>query len=160
MTGSKEACFSRGKDDWETPPEVFEPLNKVFHFTLDVASSHENAKCELYFTETGLHKTHQFGTRTFNSDDGLSGDWEGHTCWMNPPYSNWQKWVAKASVEAAKGATVVALLPARTDTKAFHEYIWKKPSVEIRFVKGRIKFVGAEQGAPFPSMVVIFHGQT
>ena len=76
---------------------------------------------------------------------------------MNPPYSQWQKWVAKAAEEAAKGATVVALLPARTDTKAFHAFIWQQPNVEIRFIRGRITFVGAPDPAPFPSMIVVFN---
>jgi phage N-6-adenine-methyltransferase len=131
----------RGKDDWETPDEVFWPLNEEFGFTLDVCADVHNHKCDSYFTER---------------KNGLKQPWAPNVCWMNPPYSEWQKWVEKAYVESCAGAIVVALLPARTDTRAFHEWIWNECNVEIRFVRGRVKFVGAEHGAPFPSMIVIF----
>jgi site-specific DNA-methyltransferase (adenine-specific) len=138
----------RGKDDWETPPEVFGPLNEEFGFTIDVAADEFNTKVP----------GHYFGTGNLASPDGLLADWSGHVCWCNPPYSQWQKWVEKAAEEYRRGATIVMLLPARTDTVAFHEYIWNHSNVEIRFVRGRIKFVGAEHGAPFPSMIVVFRG--
>lgn len=138
-----------GKDDWETPESLFRPLDEEFGFTLDVCASRESKKCDL-FCGPGAPFTSD------TSEDGLAITWAPHTCWMNPPYSQWQKWVAKAREEAAKGATVVALLPARTDTKAFHELIYNKESVEIRFIKGRVKFVGGAHSAPFPSMLCIF----
>ena len=127
---------SRGSD-WATPQDLFDELDKEFHFTLDVCASDWNAKCKKYFTE---------------KDDGLKQDWTG-VCWMNPPYGREiGKWIKKAS--EIQGGVVVALLPARTDTKWFHDYIYKK--AEIRFIKGRVKF-GGKGPAPFPSMIVIFN---
>lgn len=147
----------RGRDDWETPKEIFDALDLEFCFDLDAAADHYNAKCDFYFTENGSYMKSSDGPCRISRDNGLGRDWHPHkTVWVNPPYSEWQKWVAKASVEAEHGVVVVMLLPARTDTKAFHEYIYNKDNVEVRFVKGRIKFVGAEHGAPFPSMIVVF----
>ena len=137
-----EALLSTGKDDWETPQSFFNELNKEFSFTLDPCATHETAKCTKYYTE---------------EEDGLKQDWEGETVFCNPPYSNRQqtKWVEKCYREAKKlNTVVVALLPARTDTIRFHEYIYGK--AEIRFLKGRLKFVGAPSTAPFPSMIVIW----
>jgi len=134
-----DLMFSSDKSEWETPQWLFDQLDQEFGFTLDVCALPENAKCEAFFTP---------------EDDGLSQDWHG-VCWMNPPYGRevlW--WVRKAYEESCKGATVVCLLPARTDTLWFHDYIYGK--AEIRFLKGRLKFVGAKNSAPFPSMVVIF----
>lgn len=148
----------RGSDNWETPPEVFDPLNKEFGFTLDVCASGENAKCSTFFTEEDDGLGQSWTQPESYSSATLRGRilWPPQICWMNPPYSQWQKWVQKASEESTMGATVVALLPSRTDTKAFHRYIWKKPRVELRFVEGRIKFVDAPSSAPFPSMICIF----
>lgn len=137
-----EALLSTGKDDWETPQSFFNELNKEFNFTLDPCATHETAKCTKYYTA---------------EEDGLKQDWEGETVFCNPPYSNRQqtKWVEKCYMEAKKlNTVVVALLPARTDTIRFHEYIYGK--AEIRFLKGRLKFVGAPSTAPFPSMIVIW----
>lgn len=137
-----EALLSTGKDDWETPQSFFNELDKEFNFTLDPCATHETAKCTKYYTE---------------EEDGLKQDWEGETVFCNPPYSNRQqtKWVEKCYREAKKlNTVVVALLPARTDTIRFHEYIYGK--AEIRFLKGRLKFVGAPSTAPFPSMIVIW----
>lgn len=133
--------FSSKKDDWTTPPDFFQQLNNEFHFTLDAASSEENHLCKNYFTiET----------------DGLSQDWGGHKVFCNPPYGRKiGKWVQKAWEEAKKpNTTIVMLLPARTDTKWFHNYIYQQ--TKIRFIKGRLKFGGAKNSAPFPSMVVIW----
>lgn len=133
--------FSSKKDDWTTPPDFFQQLNNEFHFTLDVASSEENHLCKNYFTiET----------------DGLSQDWGGHRVFCNPPYGRQiGKWVQKAWEEAKKpNTTIVMLLPARTDTKWFHNYIYHQ--AKIRFIKGRLKFGGSQNSAPFPSMVVIW----
>lgn len=129
--------------DWETPQDFFDEIDNEFHFTLDACADETNHKCDKYFSE---------------SDDGLKQNWGGQTVWCNPPYGKEiSKWVQKCSEEAKhKNTTVVMLIPARTDTKYFHEYIYNKPNVEIRFVKGRIHFVGGNGGAPFPSMVVVF----
>lgn len=133
--------YSSKKMDWETPQDFFDKLNAEFNFTLDAAASHENKKCPKYFTK---------------DDDGLSLDWRGETVWLNPPYGReLPKWVEKAYEESRKkNTTVVMLIPSRTDTRYFHDYIYGK--AEIRFVKGRLKFVGAKDAAPFPSMVVIY----
>lgn len=131
--------YSSASDNWETPQDFFDALNDEFHFTLDAAASDGNAKCARYFTKV---------------QDGLAQDWTG-VVWCNPPYGREVKrWVAKAAKSAGKGAVVVMLLPARTDTRWFHDYINGK--AEVRFVKGRLKFGGAKNSAPFPSMVVVF----
>jgi phage N-6-adenine-methyltransferase len=121
---------------WETPQEFFDKVNEQYHFDLDVCASPDNAKCDKYYSE---------------EDDGLSQVWEG-SCWMNPPYGREiEKWVKKASESKT---LVVALLPARTDTKWFHDYILGK--AEITFIKGRLTF--SKYGrAPFPSMLVIWN---
>ena len=136
------SLFSTGKINWETPQELFDQLNTEYRFTLDACASNENAKCARYFS---------------SFDDGLTQDWGGETVWCNPPYSTKQQdaFVRKCFAESKKpGTTVVALLPARTDTKRFHEYIYQH--AEIRFIRGRITFFGAENPAPFPSMIVIW----
>ena len=135
------SLFSSKEDSWETPQKFFNELNSEFGFTLDVAASPENAKCSRYFTK---------------EDDGLSKSWNG-ICWMNPPYGRViGQWVKKAYDSSRCGATVVCLLPARTDQKWFHDYCLQ--SGEVRFVIGRLKFVGGNNPAPFPSVIVIFRG--
>lgn len=140
----RDALFTSNTDEWETPQDFFDELDREFHFTLDVCALPENAKCPRYFTP---------------SDDGLRQPWTGRV-WCNPPYGKTiGQWCRKASEETRKGAElIVMLVHARTDTRWFHEYIYQKPGVEIRFVKGRLKFGGAPYNAPFPSMVVIFRG--
>lgn len=133
--------FSSATDSWETPQPTFDPLNAEFHFDTDVCATKENAKCKRYFTPT---------------DDGLSQRWEG-VCWMNPPYGREiGKWVKKPYESASTGATIVCLLPARTDTAWWHDYCAKG---EIRFIRGRLKFGGHKNSAPFPSCVVVFRSQ-
>ena len=134
-----DVMFSSKTDLWETPQDFFDELDLEFHFDLDVCAIPQNAKCVRYYTP---------------EEDGLSQPWEG-TCWCNPPYG-WEigRWVKKAADSAAWGATVVMLLPARTDTRWFHDYIYGR--TEIRFARGRLKFGGAKNSAPFPSMVVVF----
>lgn len=133
--------YSSKKMDWETPQDFFDRMDGEFHFTLDAAAGHENKKCEKYFTK---------------EDNGLEKDWQGQIVWVNPPYGReLTKWVEKCYEESRKpGTTVVMLIPSRTDTKYFHNFIYGK--AEIRFIKGRLKFVGAKDAAPFPSMVVIY----
>jgi site-specific DNA-methyltransferase (adenine-specific) len=133
--------FSSETDDWATPQDFFDMLNDEFNFTLDPCASHTNHKCDIYFTE---------------KEDGLSKDWAGHTVFCNPPYGRKiGDWIAKCYSESLKDRTkVVMLIPSRTDTKAFHKYIYK--NAEIRFIEGRLKFGGSKNSAPFPSMVVVF----
>jgi site-specific DNA-methyltransferase (adenine-specific) len=129
--------FTSNTDQWATPQDFFDKLNDEFHFDLDVCATPENAKCEKYFTK---------------DDDGLSQQWGG-VVYCNPPYGREiGKWVKKCS--EYEGVSVM-LLPARTDTRWFHDYIYGKS--EIRFIKGRLKFGGSKNSAPFPSMVVIFN---
>lgn len=138
----EHAVFARNSDEWETPDDVFDALDKEFHFTLDPCATDENHKCIRYFTK---------------EKNGLDKDWSGEVVYCNPPYSQIRKWVEKGYREGLKdNTTVVLLIPARTDTIWFHNYILHRS--EIRFISGRIRFVDAEYNAPFPSMVVIFRG--
>ncbi len=130
--------FSSNTNEWATPQQLYDQLDKEFSFTLDVAATKDNAKCSRYFVQ---------------SDDGLMQSWDYEAVFCNPPYGRQiGSWVKKAS--EARGGIVVMLIPARTDTKYFHEYIYGK--AEIRFLKGRLKFGDSKNSAPFPSMVVIF----
>lgn len=133
--------FSSKTDQWATPQDFFDKLNEEFHFTLDSCADEFNHKCDTYFTV---------------EDDGLKQDWKGHVVFCNPPYGAAIKdWVKKCSDESKKDNTIVVMLiPARTDTKYFHEYIYGKS--EVRFIKGRLKFGDSKNAAPFPSMVVVF----
>lgn len=133
--------FSSKSIDWSTPQELFDALDKRFQFTLDVCASDKNAKVKRYFTR---------------ELDGLGQSWGGERCWMNPPYGREiGPWVKKARREGERGALVVGLLPARTDTAWFHEHVYRA-ATEIRFLKGRLKFEGAAASAPFPSMIVVW----
>lgn len=132
--------FSSASNEWATPQAFFDALNAEFHFTLDPAATKENAKTKRFFTE---------------EQNGLVQSWDNEIVFCNPPYGRSLKdWVKKSA--EAKGGTVVLLIPARTDTTYFHQYIYKKRGVEIRFIKGRLKFGEATASAPFPSMLVIF----
>ena len=136
-----DLMFSSKTDLWATPQDFFNELDAEFHFTLDVCALPENAKCEHFFTP---------------EIDGLSQPWKGRV-WCNPPYGREiGQWVRRAHLAAASGGAevVVMLLPARTDTRWFHDYIYKK--AEVRFLRGRLKFGGSKNSAPFPSMVVVF----
>ena len=130
--------FSSATDLWSTPKNFFDKQDKIYNFTLDVCATNENAKCKKFFTK---------------DDDGLSKDWHG-ICWMNPPYGREiKKWMEKAYKESLKGAVVVCLVPARTDTVWWHEYAMKG---NIEFIKGRLKFGDSKNSAPFPSALVVF----
>lgn len=135
------AIYSSERDDWETPDDLFRELDEEFHFALDAAASAENTRCDRFFTK---------------EDNALTQSWEcGGTVWCNPPYGNQLKlWVKKAFEESQRGATIVMLIPSRTDTKWFHNFIYNKS--EIRFIRGRLRFKGTTNNAPFPSMIVIF----
>ena len=130
--------FSSKTPEWETPWDFFRELDREFHFTLDVCATEENRKCISYFDK---------GT------DGLTQEWTG-VCWLNPPYGREiGKWIEKAYRSSLKGATVVCLIPSRTDTRYWHDYVMK--ASEIRYVKGRLYF--SEKGpAPFPSAIAVF----
>ena len=120
------------------PQNTFDELNAEFNFTLDPCSTKENSKCKKYFT-----KEH----------NGLSQSWDGEVVFMNPPYGREiGMWIEKARHSKA---CVVMLIPARTDTKYFHEFLYQKDDVELRFLKGRLKFGNAINSAPFPSLVAI-----
>lgn len=133
--------FSSNTNEWYTPQDFFDNLNKEFGFTVDVCATDENTKVKgRYFTQ---------------KDDGLAQNWDREIVWCNPPYGReLKKWVKKAS--NTKGGVVVMLIPARTDTSYFHDYIYQKPNVEIRFIRGGLKFGRSKNSAPFPSMIVIF----
>ena len=138
---NKDVMWSSKTGEWETPQDLFDELDEQFRFTLDVCATHENTKVpDNFFTKL---------------EDGLNQDWGGNICWMNPPYGRGiDKWIRKAFSASLKPNTkVVCLLPSRTDTKWFHSYCAKG---EIWFLKGRLKFGGAKNSAPFPSMIVIF----
>jgi phage N-6-adenine-methyltransferase len=132
--------FSSASDEWETPQEFFDALDAVFHFMLDVCATHVNAKCGRYYTK---------------EDDGLLQAWSG-VCWMNPPYgweiSSWVKKAYESSLYA--GTVVVCLLPARTDTAWWHDYVI--PHAEnVDFIRGYLRFSGRGP-APLPSALVVF----
>lgn len=132
--------FSSQSNEWDTPQDFYDELNKEFNFTLDPATNGTNAKCDRYFTP---------------ADNGLAQSWDKEIVFCNPPYGRGLRhWVKKAS--ETTGGVVVMLIPARTDTTYFHDYIYQKPGVTIRFIKGRLKFGGCKNSAPFPSMVVVF----
>lgn len=134
--------FSSETDLWATPQSFFDKCVERFGpFGLDVCASADNAKCARYFTA---------------EQDGLAQDWRG-TCWMNPPYGREiGKWMRKAYESSLSGATVVCLVPARTDTAWWHDYAVKG---DIEFIRGRLKFGGSPNSAPFPSALVVFRPQ-
>lgn len=128
---NKDLMFSSRSEMWETPKAFFDDLDELFHFTLDACATSENAKCERYFTP---------------EMDGLKQDWDGVGAWVEKAHRTAEE----------SDATVVMLLPARTDTAWFHDYCYNDKYATINFVRGRLKFGGEKNSAPFPSMVVIF----
>jgi len=133
--------FSSEKVEWETPQDIFDSLNEKYNFDIDVCALPENTKCKKYYSPY---------------DNGLEQKWEG-SCWMNPPYGREiGKWMKKAYESSQNGATVVCLVPARTDTAWWHDYAMKG---EIEFIRGRLKFGGHKNSAPFPSAIIIFRGE-
>ena len=137
-----KVLFTSNSDEWATPQEFFNSINREFEFDLDPCATLENHKCDKYYTI---------------EEDGLSKKWGGHRVFCNPPYSQINKWVEKAFRESKEDNTlVVMLIPSRTDTRYFHNFIYKR--AEVRFVKGRLKFGSSNNSAPFPSMLVIFRG--
>ena len=137
--------FSSKTDDWAPPQDFYDRLNQEFSFTLDPCADSENHKCPKYYTR---------------QQNGLAQDWGGERVFCNPPYGKEiGSWVRKSYEESTKPNTlVVMLIPARTDTKYFHDYIYGK--AEIRFIRGRLKFGNQKNAAPFPSMIVIYGNAT
>lgn len=143
MTNSTmSTMFSSKTDLWATPQDLFDELNNEFHFDIDVCADESNHKCDKYYSK---------------EQDGLKQIWTG-TVWCNPPYGREiGKWVEKGyNSHHLYNNCIVMLLPARTDTKWFHQYIYNNPNAEIRFIKGRLKFGNSKNSAPFPSMIVVF----
>ena len=137
-----KVLFSSANDVWATPQNLFDELDQEFNFTLDPCALPDNAKCAKYYTP---------------AEDGLAQSWGGEQVFCNPPYGRKiYDWVRKAYNESKKpGTTVVMLIPARTDTRYFHDFIYHQAK-EIRFIKGRLKFGNAKNAARSPSMIVIF----
>jgi phage N-6-adenine-methyltransferase len=150
---NKDVMFGRATDEWRTPQEFFEALDAEFGFDVDVAATADNRWKERYF---GLDHDYQ--------KNALEMQWfpYGKAFWMNPPYSQCREFIAKAAEQARRGCTVVALVPSRTDTRWWHEHVWNaetnqpREGVEIRFIKGRLKFGTSANSAPFPSVVIVF----
>lgn len=135
------SLFSSQTAEWATPADFFVELDREFRFELDPCATADNAKCAQFYTK---------------EQDGLAQDWGGRRVFCNPPYGREiARWVRKCYEESRKGALVVMLIPARTDTAYFHDYIYHKAK-EVRFIRGRLHFNGHRNAAPFPSMVVIF----
>lgn len=139
----QKALFTSNKDDWRTPKWLFEQLDTEFHFNVDLCADHENHLCATYYTA---------------KNDGLYADIKGARVFCNPPYgrTSTARWIKKCAEGGAEVA--VMLIPARTDTAAFHDYIYGK--AEVRFLRGRLRFSNSSNGAPFPSMIVIFKSIT
>lgn len=132
--------FSSEKQDWATPDELYERLDRIYRFNLDVAADATNARCETYFDA---------GT------NGLAQSWAGARVWCNPPYGRQiGDWTAKAAAEAAKAEFIVMLVPARTDTRWWHD---ARSSCRIEFLRGRLRFKGATASAPFPSALLYWN---
>jgi site-specific DNA-methyltransferase (adenine-specific) len=132
--------FSSNTDEWRTPRWFFAKLNRRFHFTLDAAATKENATCARYFSK---------------KDDGLKQDWKKHRVFLNPPYCRQiSRWLIKAFDASQRGALVVVLLPGRISSRWFHNHVLGKARIE--FIRGRLKFGKADNGAPFDSLLAIY----
>lgn len=132
--------FSKASDEWETPQWLYDKLDSVFHFTLDPCASHENHKCEKYYTI---------------EENGLLQDWTSEVAFINPPYSQTKLWAEKCSYEREKGVRIVLLIPSRTDTQYLQNYIFPHSNI-ICFIKGRLKFGNQKNSAPFPSLLAVY----
>jgi site-specific DNA-methyltransferase (adenine-specific) len=134
--------YSSNTGEWETPWDLFNDLNRRFHFQLDPCATPANAKCPLFYTK---------------EDDGLALPWGDGPVFVNPPYGRQiGLWVEKGYMEAQLGTVVVMLLPARTDTRWWHDYVMR--AHEVQLIRGRIRFLPSHQPAPFPSCIVIYWG--
>lgn len=156
-----KVMFGKATDEWRTPDACFKALDEEFGFALDVAATRENRQVDNYLGPDCDNPAIR---------DALAVDWldvclhmgMAPVCWMNPPYSRCREFITKAAQEARRGCTVVCLVPNRTDTRWWHLHVWDadknttRPGVEIRFIKGRLKFGNSTNSAPFPSVVIIF----
>tara|TARA_Y100001938_G_scaffold151067_1_gene245639 strand:- start:2418 stop:2912 length:495 start_codon:yes stop_codon:yes gene_type:complete len=139
---TKKIMFSSKSNEWETPKDFFDKLNWRFGpFTLDPCATEDTAKCSSFYTI---------------KDDGLTKNWNDNVVFVNPPYGREiNSWIKKSFDESKnENTTVVMLIPARTDTRYWHDYVMK--AKEVHFVKGRLKFGDSTNSAPFPSAVVVF----
>ena len=140
----QKAMVSSKTNEWATPQDLFDKLNKEFNFTLDPCSTHENHKCDKYYTM---------------KEDGLLQDWSNDIVFMNPPYGGQAgKWIKKAYNESLNGSVVVCLMVSATDRSYWHDYIFPYAK-DIRWIRGRLKFGTAKHTAPFASAIIIFGGQ-
>jgi len=155
MPSLSPVVFSRQRDDWETPADLFAALDAEFAFLTDAAATAATAKCRRYF-----------GPDSPWVADALSVAWHPGRYFLNPPYSQTAAFIAKAAEAAASGSLVVCLVAARTDTRWWHAHVYDqtrwtwRPGVSVRLRKGRVRFVGATNSAPFPSAVIIFAPRT
>jgi site-specific DNA-methyltransferase (adenine-specific) len=150
-----KVMFSSASDDWATPQAFYDALDAEFGFVLDACSSTTNHKAPHFFA---------LDHPDLDRRDGLAGDWAADArthqgaVWLNPVYGRTiGDWMAKAADTARAGATVVCLVPARTDTRWFHDHVLAE-GAEVRYVRGRLKFGSATTGAPFASLVIIYRG--
>ena len=139
---TQNTLLSSNNDEWETPQSLFNILNQKYKFTLDPCATHYNYKCKKYYTK---------------EQNGLNQSWKDEIVFVNPPYSHIKEWVKKSCEESEKHKIIVILLiPARTDTIYWHEYIMKEAK-KIYFIKGRLKFNNSHNNAPFPSVIIEFN---
>ena len=137
-----KTLFSRKSDEWSTPQDFFDFLDDFYHFTLDPCATADNAKCSKFFTKT---------------ENGLLQDWTDEVVFCNPPYSAVCDWIKKSLLEAEHhNSRVVCLVPARVDTRWFHDFVYHNPICKFTFVRGRLKFGNSKTSAPFPSMIIDF----
>lgn len=137
----QKAMVSSKSNEWATPQDLFDKLNKEFNFTLDPCSTNENKKCIKNYTI---------------EDDGLTKDWSKDVVFMNPPYGGHTgDWIKKAYESSKEGAIVVCLIVSSTDRSYWHEYIFTY-AAQIRFIRGRLHFNNSKSSAPFASAIVIF----
>jgi phage N-6-adenine-methyltransferase len=140
-----ESLYSSRSEEWPTPKDFFQALDKEFKFTLDPCATARNTKCKKYFTKRA---------------DGLRRDWGNHVVFCNPPYGKEMRaWARKCYEASQDGALVVLLAHARTDTRWFHDWVYNKAAA-IRFVRGRLRFGDGKHSAPFPSLVAVFQPPT
>lgn len=145
---NKDALFTSNSDEWATPQIFFDDLNKSYSFVFDLACSKENCKTASGFTLKDNALLQNWANISISNGNG----W----LWLNPPYSKCSEFVNKAYYEMLLGAKIIMLIPSRTDTKWFHDYIYNKDGVTIKFIKGRLKFGDSKNSASFPSMLIKF----
>jgi phage N-6-adenine-methyltransferase len=158
--------FSKASDEWSTPQDLFDALDLEFGFDVDVAATDGNSKCDgRYWGPDNPGNPDALAIDYWGFTDESGRPQRGFVCFLNPPYSKCAAFVAKAAEQRDAGVTTVMLIPSRTDTRYWHAHIWDRHrhqprrGVEVRFLKGRLKFGGGKNSAPFPSVIVIFRGE-